>query len=385
MLEDVRQAPPPERAAAHHHNRRRKIRGAVATALGVAIATLVVFILVEGTSSFVIFAHRMLANPPGEDRRHARFDPFLGWVNIPNVYIRDMWGPGVYLRTNAQGFRNNRDTPKYAPKDKVRVVCSGDSFTQGHGVDNDHAFCQRLGFLDPRLEPVNLGQSGYGLDQAFLRYRRDGSVIEHDVHVFAFITDDFWRMQSSSYNGYAKPVLRVRNGALVAENVPVREKSFLAPWLVRLQMAAAELRTLALVEKIQRRTSTAAGPAAPQLNQPTLDVALKVFTTLEESHRAKNRSLVLVYLPTKSDYAYQDHTTEVLRRWLRVEAEKRGLFFVDLVEEFRRLPSDAIDAMFIPGHWHYTASGNEWAARALFKHLLSDPKIQEKLAVIARS
>jgi len=31
----------------------------------------------------------------------------LGWVSRPNFYDRDLYGPGVYLRTNAQGFQNN--------------------------------------------------------------------------------------------------------------------------------------------------------------------------------------------------------------------------------------------------------------------------------------
>ena len=360
----------------------KNLRGATLTVIGVTVATLLVFVLVEGATSFVIFAHRMLAYPPGEDRRHARFDPELGWVNIPNIFIPDMWGPGVYLRTNARGFRNNQDIGARVPEGKLRVICSGDSFTQGYGVDNDDAFCQRLGFQDPRFEPVNMGQAGYGIDQAFMWYQRDGSVIDHDLHIFALITDDFWRMQTSKYNGYAKPVLRLRDGAVVAENVPVRESSFLSPWLVRLQAAAAELRTVIFVEKLQRRASSAQPPIAV-LDEHTREIALRIFTSLAEVNQAKNSTLVLVYLPTKWDYYYEDGTTEVMRKWLQAEAEKRGIFFVDLVDEMRKLPPESIDAMFIPGHWHYTPMGNEWVATMLRQRLISDPKISARLAGIA--
>jgi hypothetical protein len=359
------------------------IHRAALAALGIAIATLAMFSFVEGVASFAIFAHRIAADPPGEDRQHAQFDPQLGWVNIPNVYIPDLWGPGVYLRTNARGFRNNQDVGARVPQGKVRVICSGDSFTLGYGVDNDHAFCQRLASLDARLEPVNMGQAGYGIDQAFLWYQRDGSVIDHDIHVFAFITDDYWRMQMSKFSGYAKPVLRLRDGALVAENVPLRESSFLSPWLVRLQAAASELRTVALIQKVQRKASSGqASMVAP--DQQTRDVALRIFTSLGETNRAKNSTFVLVYLPTKWDYHYEDGTTEVMRRWLGAEAEKRGIFFVDLVEELRRVPDHQIDPMFIPGDWHYTNTGNEWIAQALRRHLLSYPAIKAKLANVAQ-
>ena len=44
--------------------------------------------------------------------------------------------------------------------------------------------------LDPRFESVNMRQGGYGLDQAYLWYQRDGTRLAHDVHIFAFIFDD---------------------------------------------------------------------------------------------------------------------------------------------------------------------------------------------------
>jgi hypothetical protein len=107
-------------------------------------------------------------------------------------------------------------------------------------------------------------------------------------------------------------------------------------------------------------------------------VALRVFTSLAETNKAKNSTLVLVYLPAKWDYHYEDGTTEVMRRWLRTEAEKRQIFFVDLVEEFRRVPADEIDAMFIPGDWHYTTAGNDWVAQTLRRHLLSTSELRDE-------
>lgn len=156
---------------------------------------------VEGLASYGLLVRDVMTTNSLAERRHTTYDPDLGWVNEPNVYIPDMYGPGVYLRTNAQGFRNNHEINAAVPAGKVRVVCSGDSFTFGYGVDNAHTWCEQLSVLDPRLETVNMGQGGYGVDQAYLWYKRDAAKIEHQVQLLAFITDDFYRMLSDSFAG----------------------------------------------------------------------------------------------------------------------------------------------------------------------------------------
>jgi hypothetical protein len=90
----------------------------------------------------------------------------------------------------------------------------------GFGVDDDHSWCKLLESLDQRLETVNMGQAGYGVDQAYLWYKRDAGTIRHHVHLFAPIVDDFRRMESGTFfGGYSKPFLE--EGSLVVKNVPV--------------------------------------------------------------------------------------------------------------------------------------------------------------------
>jgi hypothetical protein len=38
-----------------------------------------------------------------------QFDPELGWVNVPNFYSKNFYGPGLYLQTNSRGFRNREE------------------------------------------------------------------------------------------------------------------------------------------------------------------------------------------------------------------------------------------------------------------------------------
>src|SRR5262244_1013414 len=206
-------------------------------------------ILIEGLASYGLLVYDLVRLRSVSERRHTKYDPDLGWVNEPDVYIPDMYGPGVYLRTNAQGFRNNHDITTAVPDGKARIICSGDSFTLGFGVDNAHTWCELLSSLEPRLETVNMGQGGYGVDQAYLWYKRDGAKFNHHVHLLAFITGDFSRMKYDSFLGYGKPVLDIENGMLVVKNVPVPRRNYYFPWIQHLR----QLHTVEFLNRVSRR------------------------------------------------------------------------------------------------------------------------------------
>src|SRR5690348_5403199 len=94
-----------------------------------------VLIVLEGFSSVVLFFGVSLFGkdaPPLAERRHTQYDEVVGWVNVPSLAVPDMYGPGIFLRTNQRGFRGARDVDVRVPAGKHRVICSGDSFTLGY-------------------------------------------------------------------------------------------------------------------------------------------------------------------------------------------------------------------------------------------------------------
>ena len=215
----------------------RSAKGLVSIVAGNILILAVLLALVEGLASYGLFL-RDMQDPPKTKaparQFYAKYDPDLGWVNKPNLDIVDVYGPGGDVKTNVQGFRNDHNIETAVPLGKGRILCSGDSYTFGYGVDNAHTWCQLLAKLEPRLEAVNLGGDGYGSDQAFLRYKRQAATIDHQVHFFAFITDDFYRMLADSFLGYAKPLLEIENGKLAVKNVPVPAQISYAPRLAKL-------------------------------------------------------------------------------------------------------------------------------------------------------
>ncbi len=371
----------------------------------------VTFFLIEGLSSTILFFRATSKTKPMAETIHTEYDEQLGWINLSNVYIEDMYGPGIYVKTNSQGFRNNEDFRVNVPDGKVRIICSGDSFTFGYGVDNDHSWCQLLASMDDRLQTVNMGQGAYGVDQAYLWYKRDGLKLEHNIHLFAFITNDFERIDFAEFLGYGKPLLKVKDDKLIIDNVPAPQFPAYIHWIVRNRSVIGELKSIQLLNSMRAQNSNSVSPEnrseaekgddklspprppeggrAPQppeggraLEEGGTEIVVsKVFEDLRNINESKNSTLVLVYLPTLKDYDEIPEVTERWRRYVRFGSEELGIISIDLVDEFRKLPRYEVKEMFFPNDadypgaaGHYTEKGNEYVAKLLYEKLLSLPE-----------
>src|SRR5271165_3353648 len=222
-------------------------------------ATLVLLLVLEGIASVYYVFREAFVSPPVAESLYTEYDRDLGWVNLPNVYLPNMYGRGKYLKTNSQRFRNNEDFSLQVPQGKTRIICSGDSFTLGYGVDNDHTWPQLLATRTPNIETVNMGQGGYGADQAYLWYKRDAAELDHNILILALIAPDLYRMQHSSFNEYGKPVLTLQNDHLVTTNVPVpRSLAVRSPRLLRVQNALFNLNITRFLRRMLKLDTEAA-------------------------------------------------------------------------------------------------------------------------------
>lgn len=357
-------------------------------AMGI-LAFLLVLFLLEGVCSFGFFALDLYRagwfGTPEAAREHLQHDPELGWVSIPNVHLPNLYGPGLHLKTNSQGFRNEHDFGEKTPRGRIRVVCSGNSFTQGYGVGNDQTWCHVLEELDSRLETVNMGSEGYGVDQSYLWYRRDGARLEHDLHVFAFVTEDFFRMQGDQFVGHNKPLLRVQDGRLVPAQTPVPESSYLTAWVTLNARMLARIRIVRGLKAVVSRIRPTKNHARCLSDEEAREVFKKILDELAETNRKKHSTLALVYLPTAMDYG--SHRPGPWRKFVRAEARARGILLIDLVVDLQKLHPDDAESLYIregasrypgvPGH--YSAKGHKWVATLVHEALLEVPAVVEKL------
>jgi hypothetical protein len=348
------------------------VRATKATAFVVIIG--LVFVLVEGLSSTAIAVFQMLRQPSPSEA--SRYDESLGWVGIPSTYIPDMYGPGKYVRTNARGFRNDNETEVAMPSGKLRIICSGNSFTYGQGVANNRTWCHRISELNSRFETVNMGQIGYGVDQMFLRYLRNGIVLEHSIHIFAFVGGDLNRMAfRSHHNNYGTPVLKLDDGELVADNVPVPRLR----WWVSRVVRKADLRSVDFAQRVLARLFPAKADKST-LIEIVGPVASKIFQTVHRLSDEKNIVSVFVFLPAEPDIGEDT----AWRRWVVATMDTLELPFIDITPALRGVQADRAASFLIrpslPAAGHYTEAGNEWVAEVLYNHLMEISQIRTLLA-----
>jgi len=347
--------------------------------LALALLALCAF---EGLCSLGLLAYDAAfhSRRPLAERSHTRYDAGLGWVAIESASFPDLYGPGRSMHTNARGFRGRAEVAERVPPDKVRVVFAGDSFTLGYGVDDEDAWPRVIERIDPRVEALNLGQGGYGIDQAWLWYRRTAEGLEHDVLVFAFIAEDFERMRESTFMAYGKPYLELEGGALVERNVPVPKAGYRFPWLAHNRALFNRLGSVALVRRMLGETSRRRqAQDEPALDEPAARaVAEAVFDALAAGARTSGRSLALVHLPSVDPHLAG--RVLPLAGWAAAAcrgAGERGMRFIDLAPRLEMLPREERSGLFLDesqvdfpdAAGHYSERGNEWIARALLEEL----------------
>ncbi|MBM4267521.1 MAG: hypothetical protein FJ144_13055 [Deltaproteobacteria bacterium] len=116
-------------------------------------------------------------------------DPELGWTIKPNGRIWD-----DRQVANADGLRAPRELPDAKPAGVRRVLLAGDSFTHGDEIAFEDTWGNRLEEeLGPGWEVWNGAVSGYGTDQAVLRWRKLAPRVEPDVAVLGIYREDLLR------------------------------------------------------------------------------------------------------------------------------------------------------------------------------------------------
>ena len=156
------------------------------------------------------------------------FDSALGWSVGPSGTSRRK---GEVLATsNAQGVRaaSDRVYATAPPAGKLRIVTVGDSFTHCDEVRNDETWQHFLESGADDLEVLNLGVGGYGSDQAYLRWKREGSEFTSDIVILGIWPEDLCRnvnvvryYLTPDGNYLSKPRFIFRDDELALVNSPV--------------------------------------------------------------------------------------------------------------------------------------------------------------------
>ncbi len=150
-----------------------------------------------------------------------QFDSRLGWGLKPGACATSRaTGEPVTYCINAQGLRGP-ERPYAKPAGTFRIILLGDSRTFGFGVPLEDHFSTLLeGYFD-RVEVINLGVSGYGVDQELLFLQYEGFRYQPDL-VIAYVAHYAnERHLHTERFGKQKPRFVLTDGKLVLTNSPV--------------------------------------------------------------------------------------------------------------------------------------------------------------------
>ena len=356
---------------------------------GLAIAV-VLLVLIEGVCSFIrlavdyrTFRRSLPVASKLKEEFHCRHDPEIGWVNIPGKRLEDFYGPGRGVTIDRHGFRAGSGDLDGDRGNRLRVVCLGDSFTFGYGLDDANTFPAQLEAANPSLQVINMGQGGYSVGQCYLWYKRDGRPLKPDVVLLAMIPDDIWRMRETRMlSGYAKPSFALRDGALHVSGQPLPAKiptgkrflpdGALARFLVERNavshvMAWSLGRRSSLTEDIRR----------------TLNVSMVIVETLHRECIEESIFFVLALMPDHTnlfDPAGVESYAEVRDIFAQFAAQ-RGILFCDLHPAFLNGGLPDAEGYFLDEEWrHYNEAGARLVAMRIDRFLAANlPRSQSPL------
>jgi hypothetical protein len=334
-----------------------------------ALFTILLLLSLEGAASLWTKWQATSALPPVREVSHCEYDPLLGWLHEADKRVPDLYGYGVGISTNGQRLRGTRDYPLDDSDDRYRILCLGDSFTMGYGVGDEDTYPAQMTQQDPRVETINMGLGGYGIDQCYLWYRRDGTKFDVDVLLFAIIVGDFFRINPDGNVTEAfKPIMKLVDGEPVAINTPVENVLTDPDFGTRLGKL---WRTTALMSLLPRTLAAPALKATSVAEQPFAPIALRIFEILRDVSRERDQLFVVALLPVHEELALE--RMEIIDDWLQPALAERGIPFVDLRPVFKQEPKAALAEYFTMSH--YSRRGNRLAAKALLDGIRAlDPK-----------
>jgi lysophospholipase L1-like esterase len=242
----------------------------------------------------------------------------------------------------------------------------GDSFVWGFGVDFDQTVGERLRALQPNLEVVNLGVSGYSTDQELLLYQQEGVKYHADLVVVVVSSNDFHGNQrTEEYLIYGKPAFIPQGDGLHLVNQPVRQVSWIRrlavkmAWesyiLTRLQRYLYEMGVNRAIQQASNQsTSTdvvavATRPRPPFPRTAAWNLLVKLLMAFNDATSREGAKLLVVFV--------EDIDARDASQYLK----QLGIESLPLQDSIS--PIDP--ATHLPGDFHWNAAGHQQVAEVL--------------------
>ena len=265
-------------------------------------------------------------------------------------------GQTILVQINSHGFRAARDYDVRKPPGHDRVIAVGDSFTFGH-VDIEDTWPSQLERKRRRLEVINMGALGYGLDQMYLWYKEDGIKFEADLVVCALVQRDLMRvLLHKQASGYGKPVFRLNGPTLELTNVPVPE---------RIPPGSRNVHRMDFATFLAQRGLSNLKASAHRRRIADMAIPHAILVRFRQLVQDRGAAFLVLLLPQRINFESED---DQIRNGLTRACDEAGITLLDLTEPLRERLQGNYAKIFGPDR-HYNAEGNRLVAELMFAHL----------------
>lgn len=278
-------------------------------------------------------------------------DPIIGWVcnnttRLLKFSNKEYNNLNIEYDINRQGFRYQYDFFLNKIVDS-NVMMLGDSFLFGvYLKDNETIVANLNREFKNRLNFVNLGVPGYGIDQMYLTYIKFNEVIKPKIIILFYVDDDVYRTWEAFRitEGMNKPSFKFEDDKLELRNYEkpsvieqILEKSY---FLNVFYKRYSHLQSKNLTEKI--------------------------FNELIEKTLKNNQKLLIIRCPTDyqllNDNSFNNLSFEELRK-------KQNVYYYEMFNDLKKLDNEKINKMYLKNDGHLTPYGTQIVANYIYNKL----------------
>ena len=357
-------------------------------------------------------------------KSNIQFVPGKGSTHVPHAFYRhtkEGFSEGYF---NSHGFRDYERTHS-KPENSFRILVLGDSYTEALHVPLEHSFPALLEkYLNERIggtrfEVLNLGQSGFGTADAYMRFSNFGVHYSPDLVLLAFLTGNDFRNNSKVLNkeNIAFYFNINENGELVLDSTAFDEyqKNLTFPkrifqWIKRRSYLASLISERIFLLKQEYRESQFKADFENNLPkddkkkldefsglniylshpsshwQEAFEITMGLLIKLRELVETQGRKFVLVtlsnaeqvhpFVQAKVEKAYPNlFDFDRPDRLLEEFAKDKGIEMLKLLPEFQkhhRLTGRNLHGFNTQGRGHWNDAGHQLAAEKIFEFLIDN-------------
>jgi len=266
--------------------------------------------------------------------------------------------PSFYLTTNSLGLRSSQDISFQVPEKTKRVLCLGDSYTFGFGVEEKYTYPSYLEKLlnsisdsDYRFQVINAGfTDGMSTDSQYLYLREIGVKFSPSIVLLGFTI--------------ANDLIDLRNNKWVVEEDGSLKRIFnpkhlLIPAFIRKSALFTAVRTHLTPTRVKEKN-------VQPVDTEMMDKVKLLLNWIQGLCREKGFKFWLLIIPPPQ---MVNNTTLVgswnaIREELIKFSEEKKISYIDLLPELET-------HHFFPEKAHFTNKGNKRVAEVIYNKLIN--------------